>query len=193
MSSQSSAQKASKANLEEASDLAKASAQQQLGSPEFAQMQALVGQILGQPLTFGPEQRDALFRSQAAIANQSASDFLTNAGERATVGSGFRSGGMDQARILAASGLGEGLAAAQRQVELAGAQQDRADLQGAIGTAQNFLGQQSLPTDKVTNALLGQGQVLGSFGPEQQGIGGAFGGILGSAAGGLAGNSKLLK
>lgn len=193
MSSQSTAQKKSSENLEEATDLAKQRAALYSGSPEFAQLQALTQQVLQNPLTFGPEQREMLFRQQSALANQSANDFLRNAGERATVGSGFRSGGMDAARIMAASGLGENLAAAQRQVELMGAQQDRQDLLGAQGVARNFLQSQELPYDKAVNALLGQGQVLGSFGPEQQGIGGALGGILGSAAGGVTGNSGLFK
>lgn len=194
-SSQSTSQKKSAENLEEATDVQKAAAQQFLADPIFGQVRQATEQIFDTPLTFGPEQREGLFQRQAAMANRAANDFLTNARVQATGpgGPGFRSGSQRQAEILAASGLGEALANSRAQIELQGAQQDRTDLQNLMATGADFLNLQQLPQDKVVQALLGQGQVLGQQGPEQQGFGAALGGILGQAAGGITGNANLFK
>ena len=158
-------------------------------SPLFQQAVALATQITDNPFTFGPLQREQLFRQNVGQANADANSFLTNVREKSTVGSGIRSGDVRGQEINVASGLGEALAQAFRQVALQGASSDRQDLLAAIQTALGIEGTRNMLSQNLVNAFLGQGQVLSnvagipSTGAQiGQGVGQLAGAFLGGAA-----------
>jgi len=122
-------------------------------------------------------------------ANADANSFLTNVREKSTVGSGIRSGDVRGQEINVASGLGEALVQAFRQVALQGASSDRQDLLAAIQTALGIEGTRNMLSQNLVNAFLGQGQVLSnvagipSTGAQiGQGVGQLAGAFLGGAA-----------
>lgn len=105
------------------------------------------------------------------------------------MGSGIRSGDVRGQEINVASGLGEALAQAFRQVALQGASSDRQDLLAAIQTALGIEGTRNMLSQNLVNAFLGQGQVLSnvagipSTGAQiGQGVGQLAGAFLGGAA-----------
>jgi len=188
-SSQSTAQKDSSRSLQKAASIQDLIAQQTLEDPLFQQRQALSQQLISDPFTFGAGDRQALFQNQAALANQAANDFVDNSLASATgpSGAGARSGSVVDDRIMAASGLGQALANARQQVDLAGAQQDRADLISSLGLIDQQLSASNAPEQQRVQTNLGLGQTFAGFGPEQQGIGGLFAGAAGNALGSAVG------
>lgn len=187
-SAQSSAQKDANKQLNRGENVAYAARNALLEDPLFAMLRQNVEQRVANPYTFGPAEREAMFRNQAAIANQAANDFLTNASERATVTSGYRSGPMQQQRILAASGLGEGLAEAQRQVALTGAQQDRQDEIQSAEAAKSFLDFRNSIDRNLAALHMGAGQTFAGYAPEQTTLTGALGRGFASSLGSTLGN-----
>lgn len=182
-----------KRSAKEAKNLQSQITSQTLADPLFNQRRDLVQGIVNDPLTFGPEQRELMFRQGASLANQAATDFVDDSLARATgpQGAGARSGSIVNANLLAGAGLGEALASAQRQVSLAGAQQDRADLTGAIDLIANQTAFQNAPQQAEVQTLLGQGQLLTGIPQTQQqaGPGAILGSITGSFLGGPGGGN----
>lgn len=133
------------------------SRQNYLESPEFAQVQALIGQVMANPLTMTPEAQDAMYRSGVSQANAGANQFLN---ERMTQlegygGPGYRSGAAREAEYETGARLGEGLAQAYRQTQLAMAQQRVPDLLRAAGAGSGLLGQVNALDQYVSNTQLG--------------------------------------
>lgn len=159
--------------------------QDYLNSPEYAQVQALIGQVMANPLTMTPEAQETMYRSGVSQANAGANQFLN---ERMTQlegygGAGYRSGAAREAEYETGARLGEGLAQAYRQTQLAMAQQRVPDLLNAANAGTSLLNNEFGLSQSVANAQLGQAGVLSQLAgvpsPAQQ-IGGGAGGILGN-------------
>lgn len=142
---------------------------------------------MSNPLTMTPEAQDAMYRSGVSQAHAGANDFLK---ERMTQlqgygGPGYRSGAARDAEFEAGARLGEGLAQAYRQTQLAMAQQRVPDLLNAANAGTSLLNNEFGLSQSVANAQLGQAGVLSQLAgvptPGQQ-IGSGIGGILGNVA-----------
>lgn len=156
-----------------------------------------MGQILANPTSLTPQAVDAMNQQGISEANAGANSFLKGRMEQlsgAGGGTGYRSGDARSAEYEAAARLGEGLAAAHRNTQLAQAQSRIPDLQTAaqIGLAltNNAFGQKQ----QLANTQLGQASQFSTLGqipsPLQQtmsGLGNIGGKVLtaGTGTGGV--------
>lgn len=199
MSSETSGQRRVSEAAEEASDESRLVRDAVLNSPFLQGIADIVTQIQAQPFTITDELVNTLRAQTAGTANQAANTFVDEARTRATgpSGAGVRSGSTQGQIFEIGSRLGEALAQADRQTQILQAERRIPDLLTAIGALQTPLGIEDAARQGVTNALLGQGQLLSSVAnipsPASQ-VGGALGALPFAALGaaGAAGGFPAL-
>lgn len=174
-------QKATQRQVEGAVGTQTGAREEFLNDPLFGAIRAIAEGIVANPQTFGPAQREALFRQTAGQANQAATQASNELLAGQTVGSGTRSGSTTAGLFDIGARLGESLAQSQRQIAIQGAQQDRADENAAIGTGQNILNLQNLLNQQIANAQLGGATTIAATGNQQSPGAQLGGGLLGTA------------
>lgn len=181
MGSETKTQKQTRGQLADALTTQRGAKEDFLNDPLFSGIRQIVEGIVAQPETFGPAQREALFRQTAGQANQEATQASNNLLASQTVGAGTRSGSTAGGLFDIGARLGETLAQSRRNIEIQGAQQDRQDQLGAVGAGQGILNLQNLLDQQIANAQLGAATTIASTGNQQSPGGALGGGLLGTA------------
>jgi hypothetical protein len=161
------------------------------GDPMFDTMAELIGQIVNNPRTLGPETVDRMKQSARSTATDVADNRLNESREQLSAGAGMRSGAARESEREIAVGLGEQLAMMDREIETQAAMTRISDLMNAVNAAQMLLNQKTLWDEKISNANLGSGNLmLGNANMlynqqniMNQAIGGGIGSLLGTVTG----------
>jgi len=146
--------------------------------PLFSQIQGIIQNVLANPLTMTPQAQDAMYQQGVSQANQAANSFLNDRmTQLAASGAGYRSGSARDAEFEAGARLGEGLANAYRQTQLAMAQQRIPDLLNAANAGQGFLNNLFGQQQTLANTQLGQASQFSTLGQIPSPLAQTLGGV----------------
>ena len=146
--------------------------------PLFSQIHGIIQNVLANPLTMTPQAQDAMYQQGVSQANQAANSFLNDRmTQLAASGAGYRSGSARDAEFEAGARLGEGLANAYRQTQLAMAQQRISDLLNAANAGQGFLNNLFGQQQTLANTQLGQASQFSTLGQIPSPLAQTLGGV----------------
>jgi len=146
--------------------------------PLFSQIHGIIQNVLANPLTMTPQAQDAMYQQGVSQANQAANSFLNDRmTQLAASGAGYRSGSARDAEFEAGARLGEGLANAYRQTQLAMAQQRIPDLLNAANAGQGFLNNLFGQQQTLANTQLGQASQFSTLGQIPSPLAQTLGGV----------------
>jgi len=146
--------------------------------PLFSQIHGIIQNVLANPLTMTPQAQDAMYQQGVSQANQAANSFLNDRmTQLAASGAGYRSGSARDAEFEAGARLGEGLANAYRQTQLAMAQQRIPDLLNAANAGQGFLNNLFGQQQTLANTRLGQASQFSTLGQIPSPLAQTLGGV----------------
>jgi len=146
--------------------------------PLFSQIHGIIQNVLANPLTMTPQAQDAMYQQGVSQANQAANSFLNDRmTQLAASGAGYRSGSARDAEFEAGARLGEGLANAHRQTQLAMAQQRIPDLLNAANAGQGFLNNLFGQQQTLANTQLGQASQFSTLGQIPSPLAQTLGGV----------------
>jgi hypothetical protein len=144
----------------------------------------LLKPLLEQPRTLTPELVSGLKANAASEANQAFDSRIREVRERSTVGAGSRSGSTLASENRLAGDLGESIAGANRQLDVAAATQGLTDIGTVASLISQLLSQEAAIRQIPIGAHLGAAGAIAQAPSIGTGIGSLFSGLtsLGSAA-----------